>query len=296
MHRLRRSLFSLALSVALSLVDTPALAAREPSDAQCWADVVRSDDDARLQWVEEHPTDAAAKFLSVLEISLACGEADPDQTSLVFRALRRVLVDLGGYIRPSESQVHAVHIWHSRFVDDPPLTSEEMAEITAKYTGFSVAHPPKAELPVKPQDPDPPGPTDTEQREEIPDSPPDPNGVARQKQARNLQIGGAGLLALGAGSLVAGFVSLGRVVAQSRALAELCRPACTNAVDAAPLVRRGELYEDLTPALLTLGATIAIVGGVLVGVGTKRRSKPPTAALVPLLTPRFAGASWTLHF
>ncbi len=300
---------SFFVALALSLGGTPALAgpaasgARErPADAECWARVERGEGEARDLWLKEASQEAAVKIMSTLEIAWTCGQADVEQNRVVIRALWQALVDLAGFTRPSESQIEAVHSWYAWLAGDPQIRAELLG-LDEKYKSFSATYPRRAvPVAVKPENPASTGlGAAGGARIESPNDgsvPPlrDPKSADKQRRARGLQLGGAGLLALGAGGLAAGFVSIYRVGSTSRALAEMCTPVCTAAADAAPLVARGELYENLAPALLTIGATIAIVGGALVGVGTKRRNQATASAPVPLLTPSFAGASWTLRF
>ncbi len=309
MHRRWRFLTWLPVSAALSLIGTPTYALRtapaairQPADEQCWASVARSESDSRAQWIDERPDDVAMTVLSALELALACGAADTEQTRLVLRVLKTTLIDVGDFIRPTESQINAIHTWYSQLVENP-LTGGVPAGLVTKYQSFSAAHPQKQDdslsKALPPQPPDPEIVTNQKTDNLADTSSPslhDREDVNKLKRGRNLQIGGASLLVLGAGSIAAGVVTLSRIGDQSTALAEMCTPACTDAANSAPLIKRGELYEALTPALLTIGTALTVAGGVLVGVGTKRRNKRQFTALTPIVTPRFVGANWTFKF
>lgn len=297
---------ALVVAPALVVPSTFAIAAAPTSVAPidrtpgagngCWAGIARSEAAAGQKYVEDDLAAAAKLVLSALDLARTCGEPDMEQKLLVIRLLKLILVDFGAIRAPSEREVDVIHTWHARLAAEPAL-----AALASSYQRFTATYPlveeskpppdpPETKSTITAPQPRPEGPSDS-------DRPllPTPDDTVRRTRARGLQIGGASLLALGVGGIAGGFVTLSRIDAQYRALVEKCTPACTNASDAAPLIRRGELYEDLTPALLAVGGTLAITGAVLVGVGTHRR-KSPRSALTPVLAPRFAGASWTIGF
>ncbi len=163
--------------------------------------------------------------------------------------------------------------------------------------------PPPSE-PPEPPAPEPPAPEPPAPEPPAPGSgtDPDPPLVVVKPKAtphrglkphRGLMIGGGVLLAAGIGGLGAGLGVLRLTLDTQGDLNSLCTPTCPDSDQRSDLIRRGELGEVLAPALIATGAAASVAGGVLVGLGVRRRN---TSRFAPVLHPRYVGASWAIQF
>lgn len=190
--------------------------------------------------------------------------------------------------------------------DDAALLREAVAALDAYCEGYTVAY--GTETPILPKivetrdelkrrlkDAEATKPPPKEGPEEDPppgDTQPDepkPEGGPRWK---GLAIGGGVALGLGVGLVVMGAVGgvKGQKV-EKDFTAKMCDPAAPMAGECSDLSKQGKTMNSLAIAGGVVGGVLVITGGVLLALGLKRRSAARNQALVPVLSPTFAGLS-----
>lgn len=279
-----------AAALVVGLLASPARAA--PTDAAqltptdpCWAAVEQHRAGATAKWTAGDPAGALDSRLRALEQAIGCEQALPEQRDSVQIIFENIFFQVEeGATLPTE-RADAVHRWYRAVEQRFGGMSSEAAE---GYRKFSVHMPPPRPEP---------------QPDRRPTARPEPNTKPergsqvlpkpRPKPHRGLMLGGSLILAAGVGGVGAGFGFLGSMLAAQGKLNDLCTPACPDSPERTALIQRGELHEIVAPVLFAMGGAMSVAGGILLGLGVRRRN---TGRFVPVLQPRYAGASWTVQF
>lgn len=261
------------------------VAAAPDSSAGCWTEVERHRDLATTRWTANDPVGALSARLDLLEQAASCGDGTAEQVTLLQVSFENVFLQEEG-AGLIASRAAEVHLWYRAFKEAHPVVAGELADA---YLGFVGRFPAAAPKPVVA---DSTG-GDVQIGTELP--PPDqrPAPPSSPQPRRGLKLGGASILTVGLGAFTAGFVSLGLMVKAQKALEQHCTPTCGDRETSTDLVAAGELHEILAPVFLASGAALVSAGGVMLGLGL-RNQRPPL--VVPVLSPRFAGALWVVRF
>lgn len=276
-----------AAALVLGLFAGPARAApadlSQPISTSCWDTVEQHKAAARERWTARDPSRALESRLAALEAAVGCEDGTPDQRNGVQIIFENVFFQIEEGATLTRERADDLHRWYhaveKRYRSMSPGATDG-------YRKFSQRMPP----PPEPPEPPPPEP--------LPDSgsDPDPPPVVvkpKAKPHRGLMIGGGVLLAAGVGGVGAGLGVLRLTLNAQGDLNALCTPTCPDSNQRSDLIRRGELGEVLAPALIATGAAASVAGGVLVGLGVRRRN---TGHFAPVLHPRYVGASWAIQF
>ncbi len=293
-----------AATLGLGLFAGPVRAApadlSQPTSTSCWDTVEQHKAAARERWTARDPSGALESRLAALEAAVSCEDGTPDQRNSVQIIFENVFFQIEEGAMLTRERADELHRWYhaaeSRYGSMSPGATDA-------YRKFSQRMPPPSE-PPEPPAPEPPAPEPPAPEPPAPGSgtDPDPPLVVVKPKAtphrglkphRGLMIGGGVLLAAGIGGLGAGLGVLRLTLDTQGDLNSLCTPTCPDSDQRSDLIRRGELGEVLAPALIATGAAASVAGGVLVGLGVRRRN---TSRFAPVLHPRYVGASWAIQF
>lgn len=286
-----------AATLALGLFAGPgraALADLSPATStSCWEAVEQHKATASERWTADDSAGALDSRLTALQQAVTCADGTPEQHNGVQTIFENVFFQIAQGATLTRERADDLHRWYLAAERRFGRMSPEAAE---GYSEFSQQMPPPVPEPPVPERPEPPVPEPPvpEPSKGVVKSQPPPNPVAVKAQPhRGMIIGGGVLLAAGVGAIGAGLGLLGSTLAAQGKLNDLCSPTCPDNDQRSELIRQGEMHEALTPALIATGAAASVAGGVLLGLGVRRRN---TGRFAPVLHSRFVGASWALQF
>lgn len=279
-----------AAAVALGLFAGSARAApadvSQPTSTSCWDAIEQHKAAARELWTAGDSAGALDSRLAALQLAAGCKHGTPDQQNGVEIIFENVFFQIEEGATLTRERADDLHGWYHAVELLYGSMSPEAAEGYRKFSQRMPRPSTPSQEPETHAEPPQPGPGSGPPPPPVPVKP-------KSKPHRGLMSGGSVLLAVGVGGVAAGLVFLRSTLLAQGDLNELCTPTCPDNDTRSTLIRRGEFHEVLAPTLIATGAAASVAGGVLLGLGVRRRN---TGRFAPVLYPRYVGASWALQF